>query len=151
MAERGTGRLLRAAPARDAWADFRMGRFLETVEHRHGIAFGDDAEAWRWSVTHLDDFWRAVWRELDVPSEEPRGEVLGTRELPGAAWFPGVRLSYAEHVFRALRQRGDRPTLIARSQTWGSATWSASRLLDEIARLQTGMRRLGVGVGDRVV
>lgn len=151
MATREPGRLLRAAPARDAWGASRMGRFLAAVEERHGISFADYEDAWAWSVAHPDDFWREVWREFDVRSEDPPGEVLGSRAMPGAEWFPGVRLSYADHVYRALAARGDAPALIARSQTRGSDEWSAARLLDEVARLQTGMRRAGIGVGDRVV
>ncbi len=151
MAQREPGRMLRAAPPRDAWSASRMGRFLEAVESRHGVSFATYEDAWAWSVAHPDEFWREVWREFDVRSDPSPGAVLGSRTMPGAKWFPGVRLSYADHVYRALRARGDAPALIARSQTAGDDTWSAARLLDEVARLQTGMRRLGVGRGDRVV
>lgn len=151
MAQREPGRMLRAAPPRDAWSASRMGRFLEAVESRHGVSFATYEDAWAWSVAHPDEFWREVWREFDVRSDPSPGAVLGSRTMPGAEWFPGVRLSYADHVYRALRARGDAPALIARSQTAGDDTWSAARLLDEVARLQTGMRRLGVGRGDRVV
>lgn len=132
-----------------------MGRFLDGVEARHGVSFSDYEDAWAWSVAHPDEFWREVWREFDVRAEdapgEIPGEVLGSRSMPGAEWFPDVRLSYADHVFRTLAARGDAPALIARSQTRGRDEWSANRLLDEVARLQAGMRRVGIGVGDRVV
>ena len=53
---------------------------------------------WRWSVEHLDDFWAAIWDEFGVAGSYEA--VLGSREMPGAEWFPGARVNYAEHLFR---------------------------------------------------
>jgi acetoacetyl-CoA synthetase len=150
------GALLRAAPERSAWTESRMGRFLETIERERGIRFESYEDAWHYSVEHLEDFWERVWREFAIESDTPYTAVLappepGTPEMPGAKWFPGARINYAAHIVRALDAQRDAPMLIARSQTSGSREWSGARLLDEIARIQQGLKRHGVKPGDRVV
>ncbi|MEA2180547.1 MAG: acetoacetyl-CoA synthetase, partial [Solirubrobacteraceae bacterium] len=62
--------------------------------------FEDYEELWRWSVEDLERFWHAVWRYFDVQSDARPERVLGSREMPGAEWFPGTFVNYAEHVFR---------------------------------------------------
>jgi acetoacetyl-CoA synthetase len=71
--------------------------------------------------------------------------------MPGAQWFPGARINFAEHIHRALTEHADVPILINRSQTTGSSEWTGQRLLDEIAALRTGLIAQGIGEGDRVV
>jgi acetoacetyl-CoA synthetase len=105
-------------------------------------------ELWRWSVQDLEAFWAAVWEFCDVRASTPYERVLGRREMPGAQWFPGARLSYAEHYFRghddgdvAIRAAGELRDLT--EWTWGD-------LREQTARIATGLRRMGVGPGDRV-
>ncbi len=62
----------------------------------------DYDELWRWSVEDLDGFWAALWDWFEIDAEYDA--VLGTREMPGAEWFPGARLSYAEQLFRGARE-----------------------------------------------
>lgn len=145
------GTLLKPAMPREQWHSTQMGRFLETVERNHGLRFATYNDAWQWSVDHLEDFWAEVWQQFDVISHAPYSAVLGSTEMPGAEWFPGARLNFAEHVVRAIRQQGDRPMLLGRSQTIGSTEWTGAQLLDEIAAIATGLRRAGIERGDRVV
>ena len=107
------------------------------------------AELWQWSVDDLDGFWRAVWEFFDVQASAPFEAVLGSRTMPGAEWFAGARLNYAEHVFRgkdpdavAIRAAGEGVTL--REVSWGE-------LRGLTARIAAGLRACGVGPGDRVV
>jgi acetoacetyl-CoA synthetase len=118
-------------------------RFARAVGREGGY---DDL--WRWSVDDLEAFWAAVWEFCDVRASTPYERVLGRREMPGAEWFPGARLSYAEHYFRdrdddavAIRHAGELREL-------GQWTWGELR--EQTARIATGLRRLGVGPGDRV-
>ncbi|WP_369045758.1 acetoacetate--CoA ligase [Sinomonas sp. P10A9] len=144
------GALLRPAPAKDAWPQTRLGRFLLTAEKATGRTFADYEDAWRWSVEDLEDFWRLVWDEARIIAHTSPERVLGRRGMPGAEWFPGATLNYAEHVVRALRERGDAVVIKARSQTRGPSEWTGNRLIEEIGRLQAGYRRLGLEPGDRV-
>ncbi len=128
-----------------------MGRFLERISAREGVTFANYEEAWQWSIDNLETFWADVVDEFDVILHSPYERILESREMPGAAWLPGATLNFAEHAVRALRDQGDAVSLLARSQTSGSRDWTAARVTEEIGRLQAGLRRAGVGVGDRVV
>ena len=128
-----------------------MGRFLERIGAREGVTFANYEAAWQWSIDNLETFWADVIDEFDVILHSPYERILGSREMPGAAWLPGATLNFAEHAVRALRDQGDAVSLLARSQTSGSRDWTAARVIEEIGRLQAGLRRAGVGVGDRVV
>lgn len=145
------GTLLKPALPREQWHTTQMGRFLEQVERDHGLRFATYNDAWQWSVDHLEDFWAEIWRQFDVISHAPVGAVLGNREMPGAEWFVGAQINFAEHVDRALADQGDRPMLLGRSQTVGSTEWTGAELRHEIAAIRTGLRRAGIGRGDRVV
>jgi acetoacetyl-CoA synthetase len=107
------------------------------------------AELWQWSVDDVEAFWASVWEFFDVRASEPYERVLETHAMPGAQWFVGSRLNYAEHVFRgkddgvvAIRATSeDRPLV--------EVTWRELRELT--ARIAAGLRARGVGPGDRVV
>jgi acetoacetyl-CoA synthetase len=105
-------------------------------------------ELWRWSVSDLEGFWAAVWDFFDVRASQPYERVLGRREMPGAQWFPGARLSYAEHFFRARADDAVAIRHAAELRELSELTWGELR--DQTARIATGLRRLGVGPGDRV-
>ena len=135
-------------PAADARSRTRIGRFLDHLEDEHGLDLPDQEAAWRWSVDDLEAFWSSIVAEFDVRFHAPPQAVLADRAMPGARWFPGATLNYAEH---ALRRRGDGPAVIARSQSRAEVTLSWAGLADQVARARAGLQRLGVGRGDRVV
>lgn len=145
------GTELRPALPRERWNTTEMGRFLEHIEQRFGQQFGTYDDAWSWSVSHLDDFWQSIWDHFKIISHAPHTAVLGNATMPGAEWFPGARLNFAEHIDRALRAHADTPILINRSQTRDASEWTGQRLLEEIAALRCGLIREGITAGDRVV
>ncbi len=145
------GAELRPALPRDKWNTTQMGQFLEGIEAKYGVHFETYDDAWTWSVENLEDFWAEVWSYFNIITHEPYTAVLGKKTMPGAEWFPGARLNFAEHIHRSLLEQADIPMLINRSQTIGSSEWTGQRLLDEIAAQRTGLIAQGVGVGDRVV
>src|SRR4051794_3254926 len=102
---------------------------------------------WQWSVGSLDEFWAAVWDEW-VEADAAYERVLGSREMPGAEWFPGAKLNYAKHIFR-----GRDPDALAiqhASETRELASWTWGDLERETARIRAGLIELGVEKGDRV-
>jgi acetoacetyl-CoA synthetase len=111
--------------------------------------FDSYEELWRWSVEDLEGFWGSLWDYFDVQSARPYERVLGRREMPGAEWFPGAELSYAEHVFRMAGD--DRPAILHASELRGLSEVGWGELRDQVARIAAGLRRLGVERGDRVV
>jgi acetoacetyl-CoA synthetase len=131
----------------DARETTRIGRYLAWLEEHRGLRFEGYDDLWRWSVEDLEGFWSSIWEHLEVRASRPYDRVLSSAEMPGARWFEGARLSYAEH---ALRHRGDGVALIARSQTRGPSELTWDQLADQVARARVGLARLGVGPGDRV-
>jgi len=127
----------------------RLVEFMQWLQRDRGLAFDGYAELWQWSVDDLEAFWDAIWDFFGVQADGERGAVLGNREMPGAEWFPGTRLNYAEHVF-AGKDKGEVAILHAselrelREMSWGE-------LRRQVAATAAGLRQLGVERGDRVV
>ncbi|WP_026123197.1 acetoacetate--CoA ligase [Nocardiopsis chromatogenes] len=124
--------------------------FARWVREERGAAVdeGDYDSLWRWSTTDLDGFWSAVWDYYGVRSSTPPTEVLAERAMPGARWFPGTRLNYAEHVFA---DRDDDAVAIRHaSELRVLGEWTWGELKRRTAAIAAGLRRLGVGPGDRV-
>jgi acetoacetyl-CoA synthetase len=109
--------------------------------------FDDYAALWEWSVDDLDGFWGAIWDFFEL-GERP-GPVLASREMPGASWFPEVRLNYAEQVFRPRDE--DATAIVHASELRELDEWSWGRLRRETARIRAGLLARGIGPGDRVV
>ncbi|RSM49878.1 acetoacetate--CoA ligase [Actinoplanes sp. ATCC 53533] len=144
-----TGTVLWTPPA-DVLETSRMGRFLTWLRAERGVDAADYAELWQWSVTDLPGFWRAVWDYFDVIAHTEPTATLPEATMPGARWFPGATLNYAEHVLRMPGLADDEPVVLAYSQTREPVTLTARQLRDQVRRVAAGLRRLGVGPGDRV-
>ncbi|OUS88670.1 acetoacetate--CoA ligase [Rhodococcus sp. NCIMB 12038] len=142
---------LRPAPTKTEWHDSRIGRYLLKIEERTEQHFDTYDDAWRWSITDLKSFWESICDEFGVIAHTPHSAVLKDPTMPGAQWFPGMTLNYAEHVLRELSARPDTAMVLSRSQTAGNVEWTGARLIAEIGRIQSGLARLGVGRGDRIV
>jgi acetoacetyl-CoA synthetase len=124
---------------------------MEWLARERGLKFTSYQELWRWSVTDLDAFWSSMWDFFNVRSKHRHGKALARDTTPGASWFPGAELNYAEH---ALARRDDRPALTARSETRGldrTTTVTYRELAEQVAAVRAGLVRLGVTSGDRVV
>ncbi|WP_308433407.1 acetyl-coenzyme A synthetase N-terminal domain-containing protein, partial [Streptomyces griseoloalbus] len=94
-------------------AQARITKFQAWAAAHHGApAEGGYAALHRWSVDELDTFWKAVTQWFDVRFSTPYARVLGDRSMPGAQWFPGATLNYAEHALRAAASRADEPALL---------------------------------------
>lgn len=108
----------------------------------------DYGELWRWSVENLEEFWTAIWEFFDVQSSAPHERVLGSRDMPGAEWFPGARLNYAEHIFR---DRDDDEVAIRHaSESREPGEWTWRELREQTAAMAALLRENGVEKGDRV-
>lgn len=103
---------------------------------------------WRWSVEDLERFWSAICSFFDVHFFTRPARVLRRREMPGAEWFPGARLNYAEHIFRGRDAADVAIRHASELRELGEVSWG--ELLTQTARIATGLRALGVGEGDRV-
>ncbi len=143
------GEVLWTPPA-DARERFVLGHFLDWLRRERGLDFEDYDELWRWSITDLEGFWSAVWEFFEVRSHAPYERVLGSRDMPGAEWFPGARLNFAEHMV-GRDEDVDSVAIVAYSQTREPVELTFGNLREQVARARAGLQRLGVGPGDRVV
>ena len=137
-------------PPRDARERFVLGRYLEWLRAERGLDFPGYEELWSWSVSDLEGFWSSIWEYFEVRAHTPYERVLGSREMPGAEWFPGARLNYAEHML-GREEDADVVAVVAYSQSREPLELTFGDLAAQVARARAGLKRLGVGPGDRVV
>jgi acetoacetyl-CoA synthetase len=126
-----------------------LAAFTRWAEREYGLDLPDYDALWHWSVDRQDDFWLAVWRYFDLQSEPGPTTVLASTAMPGATWFPGVRLNYVSHVFRD--RDPDRTAVVALTEPGGSTEVTWGELERQVSAAAATFRRLGVGAGDRVV
>lgn len=143
------GDVLRPVP--DDWRTTTViGDYARWLEAERGLRFDDHDALHAWSVADLDAFWQSIWDFFGVRSHSPHSAVLADAGMPGAVWFPGATLNWAEHAVGAWRDP-EGLALIERSQTRQARQTTRGELADLVARAAAGLRRLGVGRGDRVV
>jgi acetoacetyl-CoA synthetase len=87
-------------PSEDWLRRSNIRAFTDWLERTRGLQFTDYSALHRWSVEHLEVFWAAIWEYFEVQSSSQYDCVLENRNMPGAEWFPGAGLNYAEHIFR---------------------------------------------------
>jgi acetoacetyl-CoA synthetase len=152
-------------PSAERMAAARMTHFMAWAGARHGRQFSDYAQLWQWSVDELEQFWGAVWEYCGVRASTPPKRVLASEQMPGADWFAGARLNYAENLLNrkldapGLQDHGDGPDHDSRAhrtavvhaselRALGELSWG--ELAEQVAAVATGLRALGVERGDRV-
>ncbi|MEV1075116.1 acetoacetate--CoA ligase [Micromonospora parva] len=138
------------APPADVRERSRIGAYLRWLREHRGLDFADYDALWRWSTTDLDGFWRSIWDYFEVIAHTPPTATLAQRVMPGARWFPGATLNYAENVLRMPGRGDDDPMVISHGQTRPPVTLTAGELREQVRRVSAGLRRLGVTEGDRV-
>jgi len=123
--------------------------FTEWLARERGQRFADYSALWRWSVEDLEGFWGALWDYFHIEASVPYTRVLGRRSMPGAEWFPGARLNYAQHVLRRESAGGDVLLHVSETRPLSALSWDT--LGNRVRTLATELRALGVVPGDRVV
>ena len=123
--------------------------YIDHLRAERGVDVTTYPDLWRWSVSDLEAFWDSIFDYFRVEYDGERGPALASREMPGAEWFPGVRLNWAERAFAG--KAGEQVAILHASElreleeiTWGE-------LRAKVAAVAGGLRSLGVGRGDRVV
>jgi acetoacetyl-CoA synthetase len=124
-------------------------RYLAWLRSERGLALSGYMDAWEWSTRNLEDFWASLWDFLEIRASQPYDCVLPERRMPGARWFPGARLNYAEHAFR--NADGGRPALLFASERHALQATSWPELRRQVAAVADALREMGVRPGDRVV
>ena len=134
-------------PSEDRKAQANITRYIAWLRETRGLDFASYDALWRWSVDDLEGFWGSVWDYFGVKAHKPYDRVLADRSMPGAKWFPGAELNYAEH---ALARRDSHAALLYRDEAGRGGEMRYDELCRQAASVASGLRRLGVGRGDRV-
>ena len=126
-----------------------MYRFMNIVNERYNQNFNDYAPLYAWSVANIPDFWATMWDFADIIASKPYDRVIDdVAKMPGAEWFSGARLNFAQNL---LRYRDDRTALIFKGEGQAATKLTYAELHEEVARLAGALKNAGVEVGDRVV
>lgn len=141
-----TSLLWEPSPERTAAAN--MTRFTAFVNERHQMVLDSYAALYRWSVHDIPSFWAAAWEFLEIEASVPYEAVVDDlSHFPGASWFPGARLNFAENL---LRYRDDRTAFIFVGETAAPVRMTYTELYDLVSRVAGALRAAGVRPGDRV-
>ncbi len=135
-------------PGRERVERANMSRMIKFVAQQYDAQVESWADLYDWSIRFPERFWLSVWDFCGIRASGEREPVLvdGDR-MPGARWFPNVRLNFAQNL---LRHRDDRTALVFRSEAGHASELSYAELHEQVSRLQQALAAAGVGVGDRV-
>jgi acetoacetyl-CoA synthetase len=126
----------------------QLTHYLAWLKER-GRRFDSYTALWQWSIDDLEGFWGSLWEYFDIRTSQPYERVLGSSSMPGAQWFPGARMNYAEHALR--HERADAEAMLFLSERSPLSTLSWTDLGSRVRKLATHLRRMGLVPGDRVV
>jgi acetoacetyl-CoA synthetase len=136
-------------PSEEQIQQSNMYRFMNVVNQKYNQDFSEYAPLYGWSVENIAEFWETMWEFADIIASKPYDQIIDdVSKMPGARWFSGARLNFAENL---LRYRDDRVALIFKGEAQQSIKITYAELYDEVARLAKSLREAGVQTGDRVV
>ncbi|MEA2832948.1 MAG: acetoacetyl-CoA synthetase [Methylobacteriaceae bacterium] len=147
MVSLAEGKLL-WTPSEDFKRASHMARYMDWLANERRLTFADYDALWHWSVEDLEAFWDSICGYFDIRFHTPYERVLASRDMPGARWFPGATLNYAEHVFR--NDTAEKPAILFASETRSLQEISWRELKRQVACLAQALRGMGVKPGDRV-
>jgi len=135
-------------PSEELKKQANMIRFISFVNEKYGLTIDSYDELYDWSIEKIPDFWAAMWEFAPIKASREYDEVVDDlSKFPGAKWFSGSRLNFAENL---LRYRDDHIAFIFKGETQKSARMTYAELYDSVARLAKSLRKIGVKPGDRV-
>jgi len=136
-------------PSEEQIKQTNMYRFIQYVNGRYNLSISDYQELYQWSVEQIPDFWAAIWDFADIIHSQSYEQVVDDlTKMPGAEWFVGARLNFAENL---LRYRDDELAIIFKGENQEPVRLTYAKLYDEVARTAASLKELGVRPGERVV
>lgn len=135
-------------PTAERIKNANMYQFMQYVGERYGVSVSSYDDLYRWSISKIPDFWEAIWDHAGVIHSNPYDCVVDDMyKLPGAKWFEGARLNFAQNL---LRYRDDRVALSFKGETQAIVRITYAQLHEKVARLARSLRDLGIKPGERV-
>ena len=135
-------------PSEERIKSTNMYRFMMFINERYNKDFTEYAPLYQWSIDNIPEFWASMWEFAGIKASEPYTQVVDdVAKMPGARWFQGAKLNFAENL---LRYRDDRIALIFRGEGQDPVRMTYKELYDEVARVAAPLKEAGIQPGDRV-
>jgi len=135
-------------PSKQKIKNANIARFIEYVNKKQRKKFGSYFDLYQWSIDQIPEFWARLWEFLDIKASRGYTQVVDDlSKFPGANWFPGAKLNFAENL---LRYRDNQLAFIFKGETQKYARMTYRELYTTVARLAKSLREIGVKPGDRV-
>src|ERR1044071_3023611 len=129
-------------PSEERKRQANITRFIDTVNTQYKLNLRSYPELYQWSIENIPDFWTAVWDFAEIRASQHYEQVVDDlKKFPGAKWFPGARLNFAENL---LRYRDDQPAFIFKGETQTSKRMTYAQLYDSVARFARSLREAGI-------
>jgi acetoacetyl-CoA synthetase len=136
-------------PSEERIEKANMTRFIEFVNKKYDLRISSYNQLYNWSVENIPDFWDAMWEFGGIIASQGYDKVVDDlSRFPGAKWFVGARLNFAENL---LRYKDDHLALIFRGENQKSAKITYAELYNQVGRLAYSLQNIGILPGDRVV
>ncbi len=135
-------------PSEDIKQRSNVMQYLQWLSTHKGRSFHSYHDLWEWSVSDLEGFWASIWEFFQIKASKPYTTVLAGRKMPGARWFPGAELNFAEHIFRSAS--ANHPALLFQSEREPLRAISWEELQRKVGAIAHALRAMGVQRGDRV-
>jgi len=135
-------------PSEERIKSTNMYRFMMFINEKYNKDFAEYAPLYQWSIDNIPDFWASMWKFADIKASKPYSQVVNdVTKMPGARWFQGAELNFAENL---LRYRDDHVALIFKGEDQDPIRMTYRELYDEVARVAAPLKEAGVRPGDRV-
>ncbi|MDS1308924.1 acetoacetate--CoA ligase [Marinobacter xiaoshiensis] len=139
------------SPSEGELTNTQMGRFKTWLEEQGYGPFADYHALHQWSVDDLESFWAKVWDYCGLICETPASKALGKRDMPGAEWFPGMKLNFSANLLRhAEGDHADKEAVVAYCETRPVLRRTYGELKADVGALEAFLRSKGIQKGDRV-
>ena len=140
-------------PSQERIAEAGITRYRSWLKENRGLEFADYESLWEWSVTNIEDFWASIWEIGGVIAHQPYERVLSERKMPGAKWFEGAMVNYAEHslAYGKNPESAAQPAILFQSELQPRAEVSWQTLTDQVGSIAATLKELGLQKGDRAV
>ncbi len=136
-------------PSEEQIKKSNMYRFMNVINDKYHQNFSEFGGLYEWSIENIADFWETMWEFADIIASKPYDQVIDdVTKMPGARWFSGARLNFAQNL---LRFRDEKVALVFKGEGQQSTRMTYAELYDEVARVARGLKAAGVQSGDRVV
>lgn len=135
-------------PSEERIKQANMTKFINFVNRKYSFEINSYAQLYNWSIENMPDFWVAMWEFGEIKTSREYDKVVDDlSKFPGARWFIGAKLNFAENL---LRHRDDHVAFVFKGETQKSAKMTYAEVYNSVARLAKSLREIGVASGDRV-